>query len=80
MFISEALNGIIHPGNVCGHSDPTVSLIKSSRNKKASILIINQGLEQNTWLTNLRNKLCFIGLRCFMVLFVYVEVMFSIFK
>lgn len=46
----------------------------------ASILIINLGLEQNTWLTNLQNKLCFIGLSCFTALFVYVEVMFSLFK
>lgn len=80
MFISEALNSIIYPGNAGRHSDPRMSFIKSSGNKMASILIINLGLEQNTWLTNLQNKLCFIGLSCFTALFVYVEVMFSLFK
>lgn len=80
MFISEALNSIIYPGNVYRHSDSRMSFIKSSVKKMAFIFIINLGLEQNTWLTNLQNKLCFIGSSCFIVLFVYMEVMFSLFK
>jgi len=79
MLISEALNSIIHTGNVYGHSDPGMSFIKSSVMKMVFILIINLGLEENMWLTNLQNKLCFIGLSCFIVLFVYVEEMFSLF-
>lgn len=78
MFISEALNSIIRPWNVYGHSDPRMSFIKSSVKEMAFILIINLGLEQNTWLTNLQNKLRSIGLSCFIVLFVYMEVMFSL--
>lgn len=76
----EALNSIIYPGNVYRHSDSRMSFIKSSVKKMAFIFIINLGWEQNTWLTNLQNKLCFIGLSCFIVLFVYMEVMFSLFK
>lgn len=80
MFISEALNSIIHPGSDYGHGDPRMSFIQSSVKRMAFILIINLGLEQSMWLRNLQNKLFFIDLSYFTVLFVYVEVMCSLFK
>lgn len=80
MFTLEGLNSTLHPGNVYGHSDPRMSFTKSPVNKMALVLITNLGLEHNMWLTNLQNELCFVGLSCFIVLFVYVEVMFRLFK
>lgn len=57
-----------------------MSFIQSSVKRMAFILIINLGLEQSMWLRNLQNKLFFIDLSYFTVLFVYVEVMCSLFK
>lgn len=79
MFISEALNSIYHTTRECVWAFRHQNKLYKIINKMAFLLTINLGLEQNTQLTNLQSKLCFVGLSCFIVLFVYLEVMFSLF-